>query len=208
MIEEILDSWNSLYIEHPALLHKDEVEIIELDNQALFTNLSFKVEEAISIPSRELDAFDFWSAISKKNCDGAILVKQDTDLFDLVLVEMKSSFETEAIYEAKEQIIHSLPKINILLNAIDGYSKIKIRKSYGIVVSLSPTDEKLDWIKGQSMLPRNQWSNNTCGLTLFIDRYMNVNSSKWKMNPTLLPNKFDIYYFDSTDAKMTIELPV
>ncbi len=208
MMEEILNSWNSLYIEHPALLYKDEVEIMELDNQALFTNLSFKVEEAISIPSRELDAFDFWSAISKKNCDGVVLVKLDIDLFDLVLVEMKSSFEAETIYEAKEQIIHSLPKINILLNAIDCYSKIKIRKSYGIIVSLSPTDERLDWIKGQSMLPRSQWGNNTCGLTLFLDRYMNVNSSNWRINPTLLPNNFDIYYYDSTGAKMTIELPV
>ncbi len=208
MIKEILDSWNSLYKEHPALLYKDEIEIIELDNQALLTNLSFKVEEAVSIPSRELNAFDFWSAISKKNCDGAVLVKRDVDTFDLVLVEMKSSFETEMIYDAKEQIIHSLPKINILLNALDCFSRIKIRKSYGIIVSLSPSDDSLNWIKGQSMLPRNQWGNHTCGLTLYLDRQMNVSSSKWRMNPTLLPDNYDIYYYESSDAKLSIELPL
>lgn len=209
MIEDFLSNWNSLYKTHKASIVEGSAKVHEYDEGAHFTDLDIIVGKAITFPSREFDSFSLFDAISNKNCDGAFLIEREENLFDLVLIELKSSFDTKRLFDAKEQIISSLPKINVLLSVLKDHPDLTIRKSYGIIVSLSPTDEQLNWIKGKSMLPKSQWESCTCGLTLYLDRCMKVKTLELPMNQQYLPTNFEVYYYDSPESHLTIEeLPV
>lgn len=208
MLNSFLANWNSLYNNHVATIVNTIAQVHENDVSAHFTDLFININRAVSLPSRDLDAFSLFGAINNKNCDGAFLIEIQYGVFDLVFIELKSGYDTEKLFDAKEQVLYSLPKLNILLSSVKDYSRLSIRKTYGIIVSLSPDDNDLNWIQGKFNLPRNQWGKHTCGLKLYQDRHIEVDTPNLCIDSKYLPKKFDLYYFESQADNLTIDLPV
>lgn len=204
MKEKIEREWNALYVRHKAVVCLGTISIFESDRQAKMRNLDIQCD-AVSLPSRELSGFNFWNALSNKNCDGAVVVDRGKDSCDLVLCELKSSFSTQELWDAKVQIVDSLIKFKILLSTLPSSDVIK--NAYGIVVSIQPTTEKLQWIKSMSMLPREKWGEHTCGLTLFMDGKMRSRIANSNWSSQVCPREVLLYYYSCEGPTLIISLP-
>ena len=81
------------------------------------------------------------------DCDSLILFEHADERF-LYASEMKSSFNTKEIAHAKEQLISSILKINMLLN-LTQYWQLEKTKVKAFIIAPSPVDSELidEWIR-------------------------------------------------------------
>lgn len=153
MLNNILTNWNKTFKNHLSVLNHDSVEITESTPNAKLKELTIEIPEAILFPTKDFDAFDLFGSLSNKNCDGAIMVHNLDNTYDLVFVEMKSKFSTKEVFDAKEQIIESRIKLQVLLNSLSTHNGYPIRSAYGIIITLKLDDDQRNlWSKLQ-MLP-------------------------------------------------------
>lgn len=208
MLSSISQDWNETFKGHLSRISKSSVSVHEDDKSAHFNDLTIRLNDAMEIPSRDFNSFDHWSCFTKKNCDGMFLVSVSEGVFDLVAVELKSAFDTDELYKAKEQIMISIQKSRILLDSLASFSIVKIRRIYGIVVSLSPDDGDLAWIKGQSELSREEWGAYTVGLSFVIDGYYKAKRPINRLCERVCPPEVDIFYYGSKASSIEIDLPL
>lgn len=92
------------------------------------------------------------------DCDSLMLFEYGSERF-FYASEMKSSFNTTEIAHAKEQLISSILKINMLLN-LTQYWQIEKTKVKAFIIAPAPTDSELidewirDWQKKEHGNPR------------------------------------------------------
>lgn len=212
MLQQICDNWNALYAtkkdDHKAKVVKGEVDIHEPQQKGgCLTDLKFEVTEAIEFPSRRFESYTAWDSLSEKNCDGAFLIKSSDGKYDLVLIELKSKFDTKDIYEAKEQIVESLIKLNILLKSSKFFSTISIRKIVGLIVSKEPTQvDQLNWLGKMIMLEESKLGIYTCGVMLYKNHYYQADTGEGRFSNEIIGDKIEIYYHPCNDTTETIDL--
>lgn len=80
-----------------------------------------------------------------KDCDGIFCVDREGTIH-VYFCELKSSFSTQEIIKAKDQIIGSYLKVNSLLQLLQGYRSSKF-VFHGIIVSYEASTENLAYLK-------------------------------------------------------------
>lgn len=156
MLSDFCNSWNSLFKNHAAEYHAGSVTIVEEGATAKNKTLTVNCPEAVSFPSKHFDSYDMFSALSNRNCDGAFLVANANGSYDLLYIEMKSRFDSREVFEAKCQIVETSAKMRSLLQMLQPFGNIPIRKIYGVIETQQlDADQEAYWLKLQ-MLPDNQ----------------------------------------------------
>ena len=152
MLNNICKSWNTLFTAHPSDLFVGSVTITEKGIDAKNKSLTIVCPEVVAFPSKQFDCFDLFSALSNRNCDSVLLVRNDEGSFDLVYVEMKSRFDSRECFEAKRQITETSAKIHSLFQMMKLYHALPIRKVYGVIEyqQLDGDQENL-WLKMQQL---------------------------------------------------------
>lgn len=151
-LNEIANNWNKVYINHHTQVYDNSVEIVESDNLAKIKKVIIdKIPQAISFPTREFCEYSLFDSLSNKNCDGAIMLKNDDGTYDILFFELKSTFDTEELFKAKKQIIESSIKLTSLLNMLSyNNGRLQIKNIRGYITSLELNTDQLDyWSKEQ-----------------------------------------------------------
>lgn len=87
------------------------------------------------------------NAILKEDCDGIFLTEQDKQK-TIYLCELKSSFSTQQICKAKDQIIASYLKLHSLLSLLQSYTPDEwVIK--GIIASFKPNEDVQSYLSKQ-----------------------------------------------------------
>lgn len=79
----------------------------------------------------------------RSNCDGIMFTKIN-GREALVMCELKSSFDVEAVFHAKEQIVGSLMRLRAQLSILQSYKNCEL---HGLIVTYLPKTEKLTQMK-------------------------------------------------------------
>lgn len=152
MLSSFSAAWNSLYTKHPSEYKTGGVTITEKGIEAKNKSLTVICDEAVSFPSKQFDCYDLFSALSNRNCDSVLLVKNDEGTYDLVYIEMKSRFDSRECFEAKCQITETSAKMQSLFRMMRPYVGIPIRKVFGVIEYKQLDDDQEDlWSKMQQL---------------------------------------------------------
>lgn len=81
------------------------------------------------------------NGILLKDCDGIFICEYNNQKY-IVLCELKSAFEIEAICKANNQLIGSYVKLRSIFHILQGFTEIDY-KILGVIVSYAPTSEQL-----------------------------------------------------------------
>lgn len=85
------------------------------------------------------------------DCDGIILFEDDKGRKYMFLSELKSTFDTSDIFHAKDQIISSYLKINLIMHLLRCYNSDDFIVK-GFIICLPPNKNKLRDLNKQQML--------------------------------------------------------
>ncbi|MBQ8703967.1 MAG: hypothetical protein IJ524_06295 [Bacteroidales bacterium] len=78
------------------------------------------------------------------------MIKNDDETYDILLFELKSTFSTQELFDAKKQIIESRLKLTSLLNILAINEQIQIKNIRGYITSLKLNlDQQNLWSKLQ-----------------------------------------------------------
>lgn len=136
-LNEIANNWNSVYINHKTQTYDNSIEIVENEKSAKIKRVKIdNISQAISFPTRDFCKFSLFGSLSNKNCDGAIMILNEDGTYDILLFELKSTFSTQELFDAKKQIIESRLKLMSLLNILAANEQIQIRDIRGYITSL------------------------------------------------------------------------
>lgn len=202
-LDYIVDEWNTVYASkndnhsHEVTREYGNFNIIESDGGAKLNRLTIKDIDGISFPSKTLESFDCWGALTNRNSDGAFLVKNKSGEFHLVLCEMKSKYDTEQIVKARAQIIETVKKLNILLNNLDSFHKTNVKTTSGIIVCNTPDDKQLMFIKNMSQLPEEKRGRHSFAIDLYLNKALKFSlplptDQKGKIMRPILPDEITI----------------
>lgn len=108
--------------------------------------------------------------VLKLNCDRVILFELEGQKI-ILFCELKSTFDTEEIAHAKDQIVGSWVKIRSLFQTLQDFDLDKY-KPIGLIVSFEPTQEQLD------ALSKNYDLKSAFAVNLNIDRFRTMPASK------------------------------
>jgi hypothetical protein len=128
--------------------------------------------------------------IFNKDCDGIVLLKYNNKKYCL-LIELKSTFDTERIYKAKNQIMSSYIKLNMSLGLLADYHKDEF-EYIGIIVSQEPNDEDIAWMQREEIDSRKL---NEFAINLFLYKQQVISYDKSLTNKGL--NLSDRYMYQS-----------
>lgn len=210
MLSNVASEWNLIFQNHKLNTKTNSISIVENDPGSKFKKLTININKALDIPTRDFSQFDLFEGLSNQNCDGGVISKNDDGTFDIVFIELKSGFDSDKLCEAKNQIIESYIKMNILMSTIPLYNNIIIRNRYGIIVSLEPDVKKINWIDKMLQSSESSWGKYSCSLTLYkrslknSPAFLPTNNTKFSSN--IIPKNIDIYYYTSKVDNLTISL--
>lgn len=214
MLNKICENWNNLYACTDPKLYNHKAKIVGgtvnvHENQVqdnCFTDLYFNVKEAIEFPSREFCSYSAWNSLSNKNCDGAYLIEKTNNTYELVLIELKSAFDTNEILKAKEQIVASLIKLKILLTCSKYFSQINIIRSVGLIVSCLPNENTLPYLKDMLMLNDEDLGRKKFAINLYKNKHCEADIRDDRFSARIIGNKIDVYYHCCSGTSTTIDL--
>lgn len=152
MLNSFSAAWNSLYTKHPSEYKTGGITITEKGSEAKNKSLTVVCDEVVSFPSKQFDCYDLFSALTNRNCDSVLLIKNEESSYDLVFVEMKSRFDSRECFEAKCQITETSAKMQSLFQMMKSYVTLPIRRVYGVIEyqQLDEDQENL-WSKFQQL---------------------------------------------------------
>ncbi len=153
MLNEFSAAWNNLYNDHPSSYLTGSVTITEEEEGAKNKTLTVHCPEVVSFPSKQFNGYDMFSALTDRNCDGALLIANPDGSCDLLYVEMKSRFSLQEVYKAKKQIVETCTKMQSLLQMMKDYASLPIKRIYGVIETKKLDDNQEDWWLKQQMLP-------------------------------------------------------
>lgn len=216
-LDSIVDEWNALYASkndnhsHEATREFGDFNVIESEDGAKLNRLTIKDIDGISFPSKKLDSFDCWGALTNRNSDGAFLVKSKSGEYHLVLCEMKSRYDTEQIVKARTQIIETVKKLNILLNNLDSFHKTNVKTTSGIIICNTPDDKQLMFIKNMSQLPEERRGRHRFAIDLYLKKVLKLSlplptDQKGKIMLPILPDEITISLKCSTKNNCSFSL--
>lgn len=152
MLSSFSAAWNSLYTKHPSEYKTGSVTITERGIDAKNKSLTVVCSEAVAFPSKQFDCYDLFSALTNRNCDSVLLVKNTEGTYDLVYIEMKSRFDSRECIEAKRQITETSVKIQSLFRMMIPYVNLHIRKVFGVIEYQQLDQDQEDlWSKMQQL---------------------------------------------------------
>jgi hypothetical protein len=201
MLNNILDNWNKTFKTHPSVLYHNSVDVIESEENAKLKKITINVHEAISFPSKEFCSFDLFGSLSNKNCDGALLIHNLDNTYDLVFVEMKSTFSTDEVFKAKKQIVESRIKLQALFGILTNLNKFPIRKTYGIITTLSLDDDQKNYWSKLQMLPDEKLD-----FGWVLVKYSNYDAPVLYDNRFRLPQTMNFQLYFSDHQNLSIKL--
>jgi hypothetical protein len=152
----LLESINNLFPKYKTEIIKGNVSIQEKKPEAKLREIQFTHDEFWRIDTSMIKDFSsfFQTAQSPDffliECDGIVVFDYNKQKH-ILIIELKSSFDTEDIFYARKQIISTYIKLNILLNIIPEYEKEEYIYK-GVIASLKPNDNQQNWISKMMML--------------------------------------------------------
>lgn len=215
MLNRLCDSWNRQYPLRgcgmgkatPVAVEKSRLVLEEEVNKDHgFRELTLDIAQAVDFHSKELEGFDFRGSLCGKNCDGAYLVSNGDGSCDLVLIELKSNFDTDKLYEAKKQIVNTLIKLNVLLSANRAFHTCSIRRTYGIIVSIEPDSNTKNWLRQMMSSDEKSLGNRALGVELYRKGKKAVGCGMPEFDTSVAPEEFVIYYLPSPKETARVSL--
>ena len=215
-LDHIVDEWNTLYANkdysHEASREIGKCTIDETDGDPKLKSLIIDNLDGISFPAKVMDSFTCWDAVNEMNCDGAFLVKEKSDEYNLVFCEMKSKYDTKKISRARGQIIETAKKLNILLNNLDSFHDADIKSTYGIIACNAPDDKQLMWIKNMAQLPEAELGHHKFAIKLYQKKDITIplplpSDKKGAIMKHIIPDKITIHLCCTEKNTITYSLP-
>lgn len=183
---------DKVVIDEPSVNSK--VKKLSILNQSKFLKIDTKL-------IKDFSTF-FTDESLTKDCDG-VVVFETPDTKYIFIVELKSGYNSQEIFKAKDQIISTYIKLNILLNIIHPFNK----ENYvfkGFIIALTPGSEK---ITGMSKLTQRE--DIKFAYDLSVNRSVNVRFSTQKasqlpLNTNCCFDSLDINFIgaDSAEAEL------
>lgn len=212
IISTICDKWNKIYSKdcYKASLIDSVLPVLETDKNARFKKLIIKeIRETVVFPVLSVSCETRLDSMKEK-CDAIALYENSDGTYSLLLIEMKSGFDTQKLFYARTQIQQSAVKIMSLLSSIKEYRKLQI-SPYGIIVSLAPNSDREDYLSKISMLPPEEQGNERFALNLYANSGRDavvINEDNGSIEQESLPFPFPFRYYASEGEELVINLPV
>lgn len=148
-MEQLADNFNKAFPGMQSTPFKDSCRIEELENSegSCFQQIEFTGFDGFIFPHELAAKASSFAQIAKHkgvltcDCDGIILCRKDGQKY-MILCELKSTYSSQEITHAKDQLIGSYVKMKGLLSTLQGYDCNEY-KHIGIIVSFEPTQEQL-----------------------------------------------------------------
>ena len=200
MLNKFCTDWNGLFKAHPSLYKKNSVTIIEKGTSAKNKQLTVNCTEVVSFPSKQFDAYDMFSALTNRNCDGVLLFSNEVGTYDLVFIEMKSRFSTQEVFEAKCQIVETYTKLQSLFRMMKTFYSLPIRRIFGVIETQKLDADQVVWWSKQQMLPEKDMQ--------FGERLLKhpfIEAPTRCQNVLNMPDKMTFRILLSDDANYTVD---
>lgn len=154
-MDKLIQHFNKLYPNYSTQNFTGACKICEVENAGAnnFSELEITGINGELFPHYlPKDASSFYTKANSPNvllldCDGIFFTEYNGRKI-IFLCELKSSFATESIVHAKEQLVGSFLKLHALFSLLQAYNKedLEVR---GIIASFLPTEETLSYLKNQ-----------------------------------------------------------
>lgn len=139
--------------------------------------------------------------VLKLNCDRVVLFEWKGQKI-LLFCELKSTFDTEEIAHAKDQIVGSWVKIRSLLQTLQGFD-LDMYKPVGLIVSFEPTQEQLN------ALSKNYDLKSAFAVNLSAERFRTMQAAKTnKYFHPLNVGTIDLFYLPVPGRQKTFSVDI
>lgn len=141
------------------------------------------------------------SDVMRLNCDKVVLFELEGQKY-MLFCELKSTFSSDEIVHAKDQIVGSLVKIRSLFHTLQGV-KLDEYKPIGLIVSFQPTDEQIN------ALSKNEDRKSAFAVRLNANRkcHMPEERTNWYFHP-LNVGTIDVYYLPVPGRQKTYSVDI
>ena len=152
-MELLARNFCAAYPDVTPIIFKGQCKVEEPKNKKSgtgFLQIEFKGIDGVSFPHELANkASSFASKVNHtgillQDCDGIVLFEKDGQKY-MLFCELKSTFSTEEIAKAKNQLVGSYIKMKGILSTLQGYDN-NTYKPIGVIVSFEPTQEQLNAI--------------------------------------------------------------
>lgn len=135
------------------------------------------------------------------DCDGVLLFERGGQKY-ILICELKSSYTSERIIHAKDQIIGSCVKMRSLLSSLQGFDESEY-KAIGLIVSFEPTQEQI------TSFTKNEGTKYTFLLRLQAEKKYSMPAARTnRFFHPLKVGDFDIYYVAVPDRQTTYTVDI
>lgn len=139
--------------------------------------------------------------VMRLNCDKVVLFELEGQKY-MLFCELKSTFSTDEIVHAKDQIVGSLVKIRSLFHTLQGV-ELDEYKPIGLIVSFQPTDEQIN------ALSKNEDMKSVFAIKLNAERKYNMPEAKTnKYFHPLNVGTIDFYYLPVPERQKTYSIDI
>lgn len=139
--------------------------------------------------------------VMRLNCDKVVLFELNGQKY-ILFCELKSTFSTEEIGHAKDQIVGSLVKVHSLFHTLQGVN-LGEYKSIGLIVSFQPTDEQI------SAVSKNYDKKSAFAVKLNAERMYPMSEDKTnKYFHPLNVGTIDLFYLPVPDRRKTYTVDI
>ena len=144
VVSTIFNKWNKLYSKscYKASLINSVFIVPETGKNARFKKLTIRgMHDTVVFPVSSVGCETRLDSMKEK-CDAIALYENSDGTYSLLLIEMKSGFDTDKLFYARTQIQQSAVKIMSLLSSIKEYRKLRIFP-YGIIKMIKIVENPL-----------------------------------------------------------------
>ena len=201
-MKTLIEHFDLLYPKYSSAAFRNCCVVKEKENakENAFLELKINGIDGYEIPNMVVkDVTSFYAKAQSRNplnhdCDGIFFSEYSGKKF-LFFCELKSSFSSQVIQKAKEQVIGSYLKMHSLLSLLQGYRKDEIEVR-GLIVSFKPETERLLAIEEKS---ENDRSCRFCTLLYNRQKYVMTKMDCERYYKPLCMPDFTIYYVGVPD---------
>ena len=149
--------FKSLFPKYNMTYERDNVTIRELDQKAKVKSITWQNSCFQNFDTHiAKDMTSFFQAAKASNlfyddCDGLIMFNEEGQKY-MFFNELKSNFDSRDIYHARNQIISTYLKFNLLFHFLQGYDPSQFIVK-GFIVSLPPNKDYLRDLHKQTFVP-------------------------------------------------------
>lgn len=141
------------------------------------------------------------SDVMRLNCDKVILFEREGQKH-ILFCELKSSFSSDEIAHAKDQIVGSLVKIRSLFQSLQGFDA-KEYKYIGLIASFKPTEEQLNAL--------SKLNDKKSSFAVMLNAHGKYSMSSQKMDDFFYPlsvGAMELYYLGVPQRQKTYSVDI